>query len=75
MEEIIIHDKQDYLNKNYPFAEPIKLEDIKYCIHCGNNIKVGEYKVYKDDTGFEFICCPNGPECNGSLIDWMEIDK
>ena len=74
MKELIIKDKQAYLKENYPFAEPIELTDIKVCIHCGQNIKVGDYKVYKDDTGFEFICCPNAPKCNGTLIDWMDTD-
>lgn len=73
MTEITIKDKQKYLNENYPFAEQIELTDIKQCLHCGQNIEVRKYKVFKDKSGFEFICCPNAPKCNGTLIDWIEI--
>lgn len=71
MKELTIKNKQTYLNENYPFQEIPKLTDKKRCIHCDEIIIVGEYKVYKDSTGFEFICCPNAPECDGTLIDWI----
>lgn len=71
MKEMIIPDKQEYLKKNYPFADTPKLTDRKRCIHCNKIITIGDYKVYKAEDGFEFICCPNAPDCNGTLIDWI----
>lgn len=73
-EEIFITDKEGYLKRNYPFASPISLTDVKECMHCGERMVVGDYKVYKDETGFEFICCPNFLRCGGTLIDWWDID-
>lgn len=74
MEEIIIKDKEKYLKENYPFEGIPKLTDKQRCIHCDRIIIVGDYKVYKDNTDFEFICCPNAPECNGTLIDWIPVE-
>ncbi len=74
MEEIIIHDKQEYFEKNYPFLDPPELTDKKECIHCGKIITVGDFKVFKNEDGFEFISCPNAPECNGTLIDWIDVE-
>lgn len=71
MKELIITDKQKYLEENYPFVGVPKLTDKKRCIHCNRIITVGDYKVYKADDGFEFICCPNAPGCSGTLIDWF----
>jgi len=36
--------------------------------------KVGDFKVFRDKRGDEFICCPNAPECNGTVIDWLSLD-
>ncbi len=47
MTEIKIEDKQKYLNENYPFAEPPELTEKKNCIHCGEIITVGDFKVFK----------------------------
>ena len=74
MKEIIIEDKQKYLEKNYPFEDTPKLTDEKQCIHCGRIITVGDFKVFKDKDGEEFIYCPNAPDCNGTVIDWFNID-
>ena len=73
MKEIIIKNKQKYLNKNYDFSDLPKITEKKYCIHCGKIINVKDYKVFKDDEGFEFICCPNAPECDGTIFDWFDI--
>ena len=75
MKEIKIVDKQKYLSENYPFAEPPKLTEKRKCIHCGEIITVGDFKVFKDKFGEEYICCPNTPECDGSVIDWMPIGE
>jgi hypothetical protein len=71
MEEMIIKNKQKYLEDNYPFKGTIRLTDKKRCIHCNKIIIVGDYKVNKAEDGFEFICCPNAPDCNGTVIDWF----
>jgi hypothetical protein len=71
MEEIIIKNKQKYLEDNYPFEGTPILTDKKRCIHCNRSITVGDYKVFKAEDGFEFICCPNAPECDGTVIDWL----
>jgi len=72
MEEISIEDKQTYLNQNYPFRGTPKITDLKNCMHCGKNFKVGEYRVFKLSPTFEAICCPNFPECGGTVIDWTD---
>jgi hypothetical protein len=71
MREIIIKDKEKYLSENYPFSEIPDLLDQKRCIHCDSIVTVGDYKVFSDETGFEYICCPNAPKCNGTIIDWI----
>lgn len=73
MTEIQIVDKQNYLDQNYPFDTPPKLADRKECIHCGSTITVGDYKVFKDDAGLEYICCPHAPDCDGTVIDWFDL--
>lgn len=74
MEELIIRNKQKYLDDNYPFENVPKITDKKCCIHCDTIFTVGDYKVFKDKKGDEYICCPNAPNCNGTVIDWFEID-
>lgn len=74
MEEVIIKDKQKYLDDNYPFEDTPKLTDKKKCIHCGKIITVGDFKIFKDEDGEEFIYCPNAPECDGTIIDWFGLD-
>lgn len=73
MEEVFIKNKQKYLDENYPFEEKLKITDKSRCIHCGKIITVGDYKVFKQQ-GEEFICCPNAPECDGTIIDWISPD-
>ena len=73
MEEAIILNKQQYLDEYYPFEDAPKLTAQKRCMHCDSNIKVGDYKVFRNEERYEFICCPNAPECNGTVIDWINI--
>ena len=75
MTEINIEDRQNYLNDSYPFADPPKLTDLKECIHCGNIITVGDYKVFKGASGEEYICCPHAPDCDGTVIDWIDLQN
>jgi formylmethanofuran dehydrogenase subunit E-like metal-binding protein len=70
MKEIIIKDKQKYLQENYPFEEIPNMTDLKHCIHCDKDIVVGDFKVFLED-GEEYIYCPNSPECDGTIIDWI----
>lgn len=74
MKEVIIKDKQKYLEDNYPFEGIPKLTDKKECIHCGNIITVGDFKVFKDRGGEELIYCPNAPSCDGTVIDWFDLE-
>jgi hypothetical protein len=71
MEEIIIADKEKYLLKNYPFRPIPKLTAKRRCIHCNKDIIVGDFKVFRDKNGEEFICCPNAPECDGTVLQWF----
>lgn len=73
MIEIQIEDKQMYLVDNYPFDGIPDLREKRHCIHCDEIIIVGDFKVYVGDDGFEFICCPNAPECDGTVIDWVPV--
>ncbi|MEI6091960.1 MAG: hypothetical protein WCR42_16020 [bacterium] len=72
MKELLITDKQKYLEENYPFVNVPKLTDQKRCIHCDSIITVGDFKVFADKKAIEYICCPNAPECNGTVIDWID---
>jgi len=73
MTEVKIEDKQKYFTNNYPFSDPPKLTEKRECLHCGETIIVGDFKVFKDNSNNEFICCPNAPRCDGTVIDWMPI--
>jgi hypothetical protein len=74
MQEVKIENKQAYFDENYPFSNQPKLTDKKRCIHCDNIITVGDFKVFKDKNGEEYICCPNSPDCDGTVIDWIRLD-
>ena len=73
MKEVFKKDKQKYFDDNYPFEDKPKLSDKVRCIHCGSIITVGDYKVF--NIGWEeYIYCPNAPECDGTIIDWVSPD-
>jgi len=79
MEEVFVEDKQKFLNEEHPFLHGHhKLTEKFRCLHCGEVITVGDYKVFKDadavDPDFLYICCPNAPECDGTIIDWIDVD-
>ncbi len=71
MKQIEISDKGKYLKDHYPFADVPKLTDKVECIHCGKTYKVGQYNVFMDNGGTEYICCAD-PECDGTVIDWVK---
>ncbi|MGK0489388.1 MAG: hypothetical protein ACJAXB_002585 [Candidatus Endobugula sp.] len=74
MTEVKIENKQKYFDKNYIFENPPKLTDKRRCIHCDTIFIVANFKVFKDKTGFEYICCPNSPDCDGTVIDWFRLE-
>lgn len=74
MEEILIKNKEEYLQMNYPFENPPSLNEKRQCLHCDNVFEIREFKVYKDSSELEYICCPHAPECDGSVIDWIQIE-
>lgn len=71
--EVIVKDKQKYLNEEYPFEDKPKLSDKRRCLHCDGVFTVGDYKVFKIEWD-EYICCPNAPSCNGTIIDWVPAE-
>lgn len=73
MKEIAIEKKLNYLLEHYPFYPVPKLTDKRYCAHCKKEILVGEYKVFRNDKNETTICCPNAPDCDGTVLDWMKI--
>ena len=54
------------------FKDVPKLTDQQKCIHCGENFIVGDYKVELVGK-IEYIVCPNAPDCDGTLIDWINV--
>ena len=57
-------EKRDYFELNKIFDH--LYDEKKDCLHCGETIKVEDFKVFDG-----FICCPNYPKCDGTIIDWM----
>lgn len=69
-------DKEKFLKENSPFE--IDINEERECIHCGEIIKVRDYKVEKcfiDKEQVLLICCPNAPRCDGYIIDWFKLEK
>lgn len=62
-------EKKAYLEKHW---SSIDFNDKKTCIHCSQQIKVSDFKI-EVLNGFEYICCPNAPQCDGTIIDWMPL--
>ena len=71
-EVYINEDKQKYLNENWIFSTNVpNLTDKCRCLHCNEEITIGDYKLTQlNSRGFQYISCPNFPECDGTLIDW-----
>lgn len=73
MKEVNVTDKKKFFEENWPFVDVPDMTDIRKCVHCDSIITVGEFKVYEDKKGEKYICCPNAPECNGTIIDWVRV--
>jgi len=73
MKEIVVQNKEEYFIKAYPLANPPSLSDKRRCLHCDDVITVGDFKVFKKNDGFEYICCPNAPGCDGTAVDWVGV--
>ena len=75
MQEVFVKDKQQFLSEHYPLGDAPEMTEKFRCLHCGEVITVGDYKVYKEkDDDFLYISCPNAPQCNGTVIDWIDVD-
>jgi hypothetical protein len=75
MQEVFVADKKKFLNEHYPFSVVPELTEKFRCIHCDEVITVGEYKIFKDQGNDSLlISCPNAPECDGTVIDWIDVD-
>lgn len=75
MEEVFVLDKQELLNEHYPYDDAPKLTDKVRCLHCGEVVALGDYKIFKDEgDDFLYIYCPNAPTCDGTVIDLVPID-
>ena len=61
--------KKVYLDNKNPFA-PLQLTDKKTCMHCDKDFVVGDYQILIEGNK-DYIVCPNTPECDGTIIDWM----
>lgn len=72
MKEIEIENKEQYLKENYPFNDVPGLADRIKCIHCDNEFEVIQYRVFRDRSGNEYICCPDS-DCDGTIIDWIRL--
>ena len=64
--------KKVYFNNRYPFRPKLKLTDKQVCLHCEKEFFVGDYQILIENNK-EYIVCPNAPECDGTLIDWMDV--
>ena len=75
MEEVFVQDKQQFLNENHPTGPVPELTQQFRCLHCGEIITVGDYRVFKEKgDNFQYISCPNAPECGGTVIYWIPVD-
>lgn len=68
-----------YLKVHY-FKDPVpKMTDNMICLCCQKSFRVQDFKVEVttcDCCGeyMELIRCPNAPDCEGDLTDWMGIE-
>lgn len=62
--------RENFFYRNSPFWHEDNYYNKKqFCIHCYAIIEVKKYKVVGG-----LICCPNYPECNGTIIDWLPVE-
>ena len=63
-------EKKLFLEFNYPFEPLVKMIERRFCLHCGEWFTVKDFKVEQKDK-FNYIVCPNAPDCDGTVIDWV----
>lgn len=74
-----IKNKEKFLKDNAIFE--VNINDKRHCIHCGQDFFVKDYKVeivymdIKDIVPVDFIVCPNAPNCDGTMIDWVTTEE
>lgn len=74
MKEVFVEDKQKFLDEQPPPFGGYKLTEKVRCIHCGEEVSVGDFKIFKhEDDDFLYVYCPNAPECDGTIIDWADV--
>lgn len=74
MKEIIIKDedkKKFILDHGYI---DIELDEVRKCMHCGIIFDVKDFKAFEEGKRKKemFVCCPNAPECSGTIMDWTK---
>jgi hypothetical protein len=58
-----------------------QLEETVECLHCGDRYKYRDVKAirmspqHRNRDDFDQIVCKNFPQCNGSIIDLMPLEK
>ncbi|MBO7048061.1 MAG: hypothetical protein J6W62_04035 [Spirochaetia bacterium] len=63
---------EDQKNNSFNYA----LDEIIECIHCGEKYQFKDVKAVKDlEEDNIFIVCKNYPECDGSIIDFIHVEK
>ena len=55
------------------FKTDFTMDTKVHCIHCGKEYFYKEAYAVKFPDDDPLVCCKFYPECNGSLIDMMEI--
>jgi hypothetical protein len=66
------------LERTKQISVPIESDEDGYLDReCPNDDCLFQFKVddVLDQSGEEFICCPNAPDCDGTVIDWFPADN
>ena len=68
--------KKIELEKGMKAFPDLKMDAKVHCIHCGKEFLYNESNVVvSPDDGEPYVMCKNYPECDGSLIDMMLVEK
>ncbi len=74
MTEIILKEEE---KKNFILEhgyQDLELNEVRKCIHCGLTFEVKDFKAFEEGKRKKeyYVCCPNSPQCNGTIFDWKE---